>query len=200
VDGIFLWVFSGSFQEQVKEFSSCSATMSINGSEPPIFSITKETLTVNKFTLAALSIVALGASVSTSAEAFRPVTMPTLVESATPVLSTAQLAQAPGQFTTVEQDHPTTGTARVVTENGQRYLEFDAAFDTARGPLVEVILYTGAEIPVNIAETDYITIAPLQSFEGAQRYLIPADVDLNDYQTVGIWCREFNVTFGYAPL
>lgn len=103
-------------------------------------------------------------------------------------------------FVTVEQDHPTTGTASVVTENGQRYLEFDAAFTTATGPDVTVVLHNAPEVPVNLDEADYVTIADLESFEGAQRYLIPADVDLADYESVGIWCREFNVTFGYAPL
>jgi hypothetical protein len=26
------------------------------------------------------------------------------------------------------------------------------------------------------------------------------DMDLNDYEAVGIWCEQFDVTFGYAPL
>ncbi|PSN13455.1 electron transfer flavoprotein [filamentous cyanobacterium CCT1] len=116
------------------------------------------------------------------------------------IVSASLLAQAPGQFVTVDQDHATTGTARIVSASGQQYLEFDAAFDTARGPAVEVILYKGAAVPVNIAEGDYVTLAPLQNFSGAQRYPIPAGVNISDYQTVGIWCRQFNVTFGYAPI
>ncbi len=112
----------------------------------------------------------------------------------------AQSTLASGQFVTVEQDHATTGTARIVTENNQRYLEFDAAFDTARGPAVEVVLYRNSTVPVNLDEKDYVTLAPLQSFTGAQRYAIPADLDLSTYQSVAIWCREFNVTFGYAAL
>mgnify|MGYP002780608662 CR=1 FL=1 len=146
--------------------------------------------------LAALSIgttaIALGTSLAPSAAL--------LTNAPTAVVSVLSLAQAPGQFVTVEQDHATTGTASIVTANGQQYLEFDAAFDTARGPAVEVILYKGPAVPVNIAEGDYITLAPLQSFSGAQRYPIPAGVNVSDYQTVGIWCRQFNVTFGYAPI
>jgi hypothetical protein len=114
--------------------------------------------------------------------------------------ASSSLAPNAGQFVTVEQDHPTTGTASIVTENGQRYIAFDAAFDTARGPDVTVVLYQGREIPVNLGEGDYVTLASLQSFSGAQRYLIPADLELADYQSVGIWCRQFDVTFGYAPL
>ncbi|WP_017301242.1 DM13 domain-containing protein [Nodosilinea nodulosa] len=116
------------------------------------------------------------------------------------VVSAVSLAQAPGQFVTVEQDHATTGTARLVTTDGQQYLEFDQTFDTARGPAVKVILYKEAAVPVSIAEGDYLTLAPLQSFSGAQRYLIPAGVNIDDYQAVGIWCQQFNVTFAYAPI
>jgi hypothetical protein len=106
-----------------------------------------------------------------------------------------------GQFVTVEQEKPTTGTARIVTaDNGDNYLEFDAAFTTATGPDVAVVLYNAPEVPVNLDEADYVTIAPLESFEGAQRYVIPAEIDLSNFEAVGIWCREFNVTFGYAPL
>lgn len=142
-----------------------------------------------------------------------------LVSSATPVALASefvlepeadrqelQLAQTPsmllarGSFVTVEQDHPTQGTARIVEENGQRYLVFDRAFTTAQGPDVEVILYRGSQVPVNIAERDYITLAPLQSFDGEQRYAIPANLDLGEFGAVGIWCRQFNVTFGYAAL
>lgn len=107
---------------------------------------------------------------------------------------------ATGQFTTVEQEKPTAGTARVIEENGQRYLEFDAAFTTATGPDVEVVFHRDSVVPVNLDEADYVTLAPLQSFDGAQRYAIPEDMDLSAFNSVAIWCAEFNVTFGYAAL
>jgi hypothetical protein len=53
---------------------------------------------------------------------------------------------------------------------------------------------------VNVEEADYVTLAPLESFDGAQRYEIPATINPSDFKSVGIWCRQFNVTFGYAPL
>ena len=105
-----------------------------------------------------------------------------------------------GDFVTVDQGHPTTGTARIIIENGQRYLEFDQAFGTANGPDVLVVLHRDTVVPVSIDEADYITLAPLQSFNGAQRYAIPADVNLDEYNSAAIWCRQFNVTFGYAAL
>ncbi|MEL7314130.1 MAG: DM13 domain-containing protein [Cyanobacteria bacterium J06559_3] len=154
---------------------------------------------MKRFTIAILSAAALGLSLVSGANAFRSLDFSPLISNPA-TESNVLLAEATGGFVTVEQDHPTTGTARMVTENGQNYLVFDDAFDTARGPDVQVVLYTGAEAPVNLAEGDYVTVGDLQSFEGTQRYLLPADIDVNDYASVAIWCREFNVTFGYAPL
>jgi hypothetical protein len=107
---------------------------------------------------------------------------------------------ASGSFMTVEQDHPTEGTARIVNENGKRYLEFDSAFTTAQGPDVKIVFHQNQSIPVNLKEGEYITLTSLQSFEGSQRYLLPDDLDISQYKSVGIWCRQFNVTFGYASL
>lgn len=114
--------------------------------------------------------------------------------------SQQQSVIAMGSFVTVEQDHPTVGTARIISENGKRYLEFDSEFTTAQGPDVQVILHRGGSIPVNLNEGDYVTLAALQQFGGTQRYAIPDDIDTSQFKSVGIWCREFNVTFGYAAL
>ncbi|NJL84385.1 MAG: DM13 domain-containing protein [Chloroflexaceae bacterium] len=112
----------------------------------------------------------------------------------------AKVPIATGTFVTVEQEHPTAGTATIVEENGKRYLEFDETFTTAEGPDVNVILYRGDTLPVNLAEADYQTLAKLEQFNGAQRYEIPDAINLGDFQAVGIWCKQFNVTFGYAGL
>ncbi len=114
--------------------------------------------------------------------------------------ATAKTLLTSGQFVTVDQSHPTTGTARIVEKDGQRILEFDGAFDTARGPDVQVLLYKGDSVPASLAEDDYVYIADLKSFEGSQGYVLPADINLEDYGSVAIWCAEFNVTFGYADL
>ncbi|HEY7491674.1 MAG TPA: DM13 domain-containing protein [Candidatus Tectomicrobia bacterium] len=33
-----------------------------------------------------------------------------------------------------------------------------------------------------------------------QNYDLPANVDLNTYRAVTVWCRRFSVHFGTAPL
>jgi hypothetical protein len=153
---------------------------------------------MKRFVLATLSAASLGLTLASGASALKPLEFSALTYTSAP--ATVQIAAATGQFVTVEQDHPTTGTASVVTENGQTYVVFDEAFSTATGPDVQVVLYTEDEVPVNLEEEDYVTIAPLESFDGGQRYLIPSNIDVDEYEAVAIWCREFNVTFGYAPL
>ena len=94
----------------------------------------------------------------------------------------------------------TNGQIRIIEENGQKYIEFDQSFVTDKGPDLKVILHRNQSVSSRIAENDYLEIAPLQGFSGAQRYLIPEGVDLAQYSSVAIWCRQFNVTFGYAEL
>ncbi|MEM6837948.1 MAG: DM13 domain-containing protein [Cyanobacteria bacterium P01_C01_bin.120] len=156
---------------------------------------------MKRFVLATLSAATLGLTLASGASALKPLEFSALTQtgSATEAVTLAQATT--GQFVTVDQAKATTGTASVVTEDGQTYLVFDEAFSTANGPDVTVVLYAdGAAVPVNIEGSDYVVLEALQSFEGGQRYLVDASLDINDYDAVAIWCREFDVTFGYAPL
>lgn len=107
---------------------------------------------------------------------------------------------AQGTFTTTEQNHPTAGTATIVKEGGKHFLVFDNNFTTANGPDVQVVLHRTRPVPVKLQEENYIAIAALKSTEGEQRYEIPENIDLDKFDAVSIWCREFNVSFGYAGL
>ncbi|MDJ0713132.1 MAG: DM13 domain-containing protein [Prochloraceae cyanobacterium] len=105
-----------------------------------------------------------------------------------------------GNFVTVEQEKPTKGQARIVEEDGKRFVEFNHAFTTATGPQVRVLLHRNSQVPVKLNGGDYITLARIKSFKGAQRYAIPSNVNIDDFQSVVIWCKQFNVSFGYASL
>ena len=111
----------------------------------------------------------------------------------------ATQATATNNFVSVGRK-TTTGQIKIVNENGNRYIEFDQSFVTDNGPDLKVILHRNKSVSSRIRESEYIEIAPLQSFSGRQRYLIPDEVDLSQYSSVAIWCRQFNVTFGYAEL
>jgi hypothetical protein len=126
---------------------------------------------------------------------------------ASPTTPTASQSKVKaGQF--VSAEHPTSGSVRLVTKNGQSTLEFDNAFRTSEsGPDLVVILHrsndvVGSTVPpaYPIKEGDYVLIAPLKQYSGAQQYTIPANIDLSAYQSAAVWCRQFNATFGAAYL
>ena len=109
----------------------------------------------------------------------------------------AQVSLKSGSFVRVA--HSTDGTANILSEEGQRYLELSEDFNTDSGPDLFILLHRSSN-PQNYRSEDYFSLGRLNQVNGSQRYLIPADVDLDDFSSVVIWCRRFNVTFGYAPL
>ncbi|MEM9452310.1 MAG: DM13 domain-containing protein [Cyanobacteria bacterium P01_E01_bin.6] len=107
-----------------------------------------------------------------------------------------------GKFVTSEgQTAPTTGSAIVFTINGQQFVQLSQDFSTANGPDVEVIIYEHNSVPVSIEGTgEYVSLGQLNEFEGRQRYAVPDDVDISQFGSIGIWCEQFDVTFGYLSL
>ena len=45
-----------------------------------------------------------------------------------------------------------------------------------------------------------MSLGEFKQIEGTQDYVIPASVNLADFNAVGIWCEAFDVTFGYATI
>lgn len=120
-------------------------------------------------------------------------------EMSSPRSESQAMAKEVGTF--VAAEHPTYGMARIASENGNRYLEFDQGFKSDAGPDLHVILHRAASLPKGgLKEQDYVILSRLQKVSGKQRYTIPQNINLANYRSVAIWCRKFNATFGYAPL
>jgi hypothetical protein len=110
--------------------------------------------------------------------------------------------------TFIPGEHSTSGTARIVIKNGKTSLELDQSFKTSdKGPDLVVILHRSDNVlgstkppAYPIQQADYVVIAPLKKFSGAQNYPIPDNINLSDYKSAVIWCRQFNATFGVATL
>lgn len=126
----------------------------------------------------------------------------------TTAMEMAQNQQVLSAGNLVNGEHPTSGQVQIVQQGKERILELGADFKTSdMGPDLVVILHRspdviGSTVPpaYPIKEGDYVLLAPLKSFSGAQRYPIPAEVDLANYPSAAIWCRKFNATFGAARL
>ncbi len=107
---------------------------------------------------------------------------------------------ASGQF--IDLAHAGTGTALIVElEDGSRVLRFED-LDVDNGPDLRVILSASPLVEDDAAydDTDFVDLGDLKGNKGNQNYEIPDDVDLDEFATVAIWCRRFNVTFNAAPL
>lgn len=104
---------------------------------------------------------------------------------------------ASGNF--VDSEHPTKGLAEVVTQNGKNYLRLNKAFRSNEGPDVFVLLHR-ENSPKSYKTSDYVSLGRLKKLKGKQLYRIPVGVDITEFKSVVIWCRQFNATFGFAPI
>ena len=98
--------------------------------------------------------------------------------------------------TFIDRSHPTTGTAKVITDGDSRFLRFEN-FRTDNGPDLDVYLATG---PPDGELGEYINLAELKGNVGDQNYELTDDIDLDKYTTVFVWCTRFAVAFGAAAL
>lgn len=67
---------------------------------------------------------------------------------------------------------------------------------------VVLIAAKNAEDDANFLKTgtERVELGKLKGNEGDQNYVIPSNTDLNKFQTVSIYCEQFNANFGAAPL
>ena len=121
--------------------------------------------------------------------------MPDMPESTEPVI----LAQ--GQFIEIDFVHGASGSATIYElPDGSRFLRFED-FRATNGPALSVLLVK-AENPLAGGDVgdDYVDLGRLKGNVGNQNYEIPADVNLDEYHSVVIYCVPFHVVFSNATL
>jgi Electron transfer DM13 len=72
------------------------------------------------------------------------------------------------------------------------------SFITTNGPDLVVAAHPAANPEEQPGP--YLVIAGLKGNQGNQNYELPADFDPRAYGSIVIWCRTFDVVFGYAAL
>jgi hypothetical protein len=113
---------------------------------------------------------------------------------------TAPAVLLTGRFHSVA--HETKGSATVHRlPDGRRVLRL-TEFVTSNGPDVRVYLVAAPDASDNatVKQAGFVELGKLKGTEGDQNYEVPADLDLNKYRAVTIWCRRFSVNFATAPL
>lgn len=109
------------------------------------------------------------------------------------------VALATGSFRSL--DHDTSGQATVFElADGSRVLRLEG-FETDNGPDLRVYLSTAtADADEDAFDEDFVDLGALRGNIGNQNYELPADVELDQFQSVVIWCRRFTSGFGVSPL
>jgi hypothetical protein len=85
--------------------------------------------------------------------------------------------------------------------NGRLFIEFDDDFRSEKGPDLFVIMSKSDLTSQDPAPGEVLyTVSPLLRLKGAQRYILPGNFNLEDYQSIAIWCRQQNMILGAAML
>jgi len=122
---------------------------------------------------------------------------------ATPTPDAEPLVLAEGEF--ISHEHATSGSVRILElADGTRVLRVED-LQTSDGPDLQVWLsdqpvIDGVEGWSVFDDGAYAELGALKGNVGNQNYAIPADVDLDDFAAVSIWCARFKVSFGAAEL
>ncbi|GIV97772.1 MAG: hypothetical protein KatS3mg057_2429 [Herpetosiphonaceae bacterium] len=98
--------------------------------------------------------------------------------------------------------HQGTGVATIYQlPDGKRVLRL-TAFDVDNGPdlYVYMVAAEDATDDATVEQAGYVSLGLLKGNRGDQNYELPADLDLNTYRSVSIWCQRFSVNFATAPL
>ncbi|MBC9714592.1 DM13 domain-containing protein [Streptomyces sp. TRM66268-LWL] len=108
-----------------------------------------------------------------------------------------------GEF--ISHEHETRGSVQVLElADGSRVLRL-TDLETSNGPDLRVWI-TDAPVKEGTAgwrvfdDGEYVSLGKLKGNKGSQNYVIPAEVNLDDFGSVSIWCDRFDVSFGAAEL
>ena len=97
-----------------------------------------------------------------------------------------------GSFVGADNFHQGAGSFELIEEDGKRFLSFSEDFSVTRGPDLFIWLTKGDNTK------EFVNLGRLQNRNGTQRYEVPADVNLDDFDRVIVWCRAFRVLFATA--
>ena len=123
-----------------------------------------------------------------------PVAMEELSETSSPIV-------ARGSFIHANPSDPIHyGKGKVRVHRNAVFLEAD--FEVGPGPAFHVLLVPKANIrsSADVKDQMYVDLGGLRAFKGSQVYRIPAGLDLKNYPSVVIWCRQFSVLISPADL
>lgn len=110
---------------------------------------------------------------------------------------------AKGDF--ISHEHTTTGKVSIVKDEAGKYKLALENLDTTNGPDVHVWVSAG-EVVEGLAgfksaeNFEKIDLGVIKGNKGNQVYDLPDDFDISKWKSIDLWCDQFDVSFGAAPL
>lgn len=102
-----------------------------------------------------------------------------------------------GQGSWVAKQKSIEGAWQIEKRNGQTVLRFSDGFQTNRGPDLKLFLSKRDISKVNGNNAaDGVFLSKLKNNTGYQEYVIPNNIDINDYASLLIHCERFSVLWG----
>ena len=109
-----------------------------------------------------------------------------------------------GQFRDGDSFHKGSGDATIWDLGTDGFVLRFEDFNVINGPDLRVLLTTHPDPmsrgDVHADDVDYVELGKLKGNIGNQNYLIPNDLNVDDYHSVVIYCKPFQVVFAVAPL
>ncbi len=106
-------------------------------------------------------------------------------------------AEIAGQGSWVGKQKSIDGAWQIEKRNGQTVIRFSDGFNTNRGPDLKLFLSKRDISNVNGNNAaDGVFLSKLKNNQGFQEYVLPGNIDINDYASLLIHCESFSVLWG----
>jgi len=110
-------------------------------------------------------------------------------------------AEIAGQGSWVAKQKTINGAWQIENRNGQTIIRFSDGFQTNRGPDLKLFLSKRdiSEVNGNNA-AEGVFLSKLKNNKGYQEYVLPNNININDYASLLIHCERFSVLWGGANI
>lgn len=94
------------------------------------------------------------------------------------------------------------GSWEVIQRGDQTIIKFGDDFRAKKGPDLKVFLspQTVSDVNGKTAMNNAVLLGELTSTKGGQEYVLPAGVDINDFESVLVHCEAYSVLWGGGEL
>lgn len=116
------------------------------------------------------------------------------------VTTAEQTQNQSGDF--AKKKYKVNGSWSVIQKDGQTFIKLSDDFKTKNGPDLKIFLSRQSSTTVSgqTATEGAVNLGALKSNKGGSEYLVPAGINLSDFNSVLVHCEAFSVLWGAGDL